>query len=115
VAPVPGMIILSLTKYMLCKEKGVINLVSLKSHTNIKSLVHVALSCVVSGKGSIILGLMHIVFPCISTRGCFQGLTHDLMVIRKQLYRCTRSSLQKGSDKVVANSSQYLLIVRILL
>jgi hypothetical protein len=47
----------------------------------------------VLGKGLTTLSLMYVVFPCISVRGCFQDLTHDLMVIRQQLYRCARAPL----------------------
>jgi hypothetical protein len=35
---------------------------------------------------------MYVVFPCISARGYFQDLTHDLMVTRQQLYHCTRAT-----------------------
>jgi hypothetical protein len=44
------------------------------------------------GKGPTTFGLMYTTFPCISARGCFQD-THDLMVTRQQLYRCTRAPL----------------------
>jgi hypothetical protein len=49
------------------------------------SLVHVAPAWpLVSGLGNGLttLGLMYAIFPYICARGCFQDLTHDLMVTR---------------------------------
>jgi hypothetical protein len=36
---------------------------------------------------------MYAAFLYISARGCFQDLTHDLMVTRQQLYCCARAPL----------------------
>jgi hypothetical protein len=51
---------------------------------------------------------MYAVFPYISTRGCFQDSTHDLMVTRQQLYHSPQGSLSKknadGREKKVKGS-----------
>jgi hypothetical protein len=46
----------------------------------------------------ITLGLMYVVFFCISIRYFFQDLEHMIMLTSQQLYRCVRTPLEKGSS-----------------
>jgi hypothetical protein len=50
-------------------------------------------ACVGFREASDHLDLSYVEFLYIFIRSCFHDLTHDLMVTRKQLYRCTRAPL----------------------
>jgi hypothetical protein len=45
-------------------------------------------------------------FPCIFVKGCFQDLTHDLMVTRQQLYNCIRAPLQTHKNQLLSKQPE---------